>query len=99
MAARLLVRRRASSGLKQLVDNAPESIDAAAVNTIPIGVDADGEPVVVKPGKFGPYVKRGDDTASVPDDIAPDELSVAKAIELLAAPRGDPSWAPTPSPG
>lgn len=76
-------------GLSQLVASAPEGIDAAAVNTIPIGVDDDGVPVVVKPGKFGPYVKRGDDTASVPDDLAPDELTIDKAIELLAAPSGD----------
>ena len=45
--------------------------------------------IVVKPGKYGPYVKRGEDTASVPDDLTPDELTVAKAIELLAAPKSD----------
>jgi DNA topoisomerase-1 len=44
---------------------------------------------VVKPGKYGPYVKRGDDTASVPEDLPPDELTIAKAIELLAAPKSD----------
>jgi DNA topoisomerase-1 len=44
---------------------------------------------VVKPGKYGPYVKRGDDTASVPDDLAPDELTVGKALELLALPKSD----------
>jgi DNA topoisomerase-1 len=38
----------------------------------------------VKPGKYGPYVKRGDDTASVPDDLAPDELTVEVALKLLA---------------
>ncbi|HET8930740.1 MAG TPA: type I DNA topoisomerase [Acidimicrobiales bacterium] len=76
-------------GLSQLVASAPEGIDAAAVNTIPIGVDDDGVPVAVKPGKFGPYVKRGDDTASVPDDLPPDEMTVVKALELLAAPSGD----------
>ena len=76
-------------GLSQLVASAPEGIDAAAVNTIPVGVDADGVPVVVKPGKFGPYVKRGEDTASVPEDLPPDELTLEKALELLAAPSGD----------
>jgi len=77
------------AGLKVLVDRGLDEIDAAEINTIPVGVDADGNMVVVKPGRYGPYVKRGDDTASVPDDIAPDELSVDKAIELLSAPRGD----------
>ena len=34
-------------------------------------------------------MKRGDDTASVPDDLAPDELTIDAAVELLAAPKGD----------
>ncbi len=76
-------------GLKRLVEENLDEIDAAEINTFPIGVDPDGNEVVVKPGKYGPYVKRGDDTASVPDDWAPDELTVAKALELLAAPKGD----------
>ncbi len=76
-------------GLERLVDEGLSKIDAAAINSIPIGADENGEPIVVKPGRYGPYVKRGDDTASVPDDIAPDEMDVAKAIELLSAPKGD----------
>jgi DNA topoisomerase-1 len=76
-------------GLKRLVEENLDEIDAAEINTFPLGPDADGEPIVVKPGKYGPYVKRGDDTASVPDDLAPDELTVDKAIELLAAPKSD----------
>jgi DNA topoisomerase-1 len=76
-------------GLRTLVDDGLEQIDAAEINSIPIGVDEDGTPIVVKPGRYGPYVKRGDDTASVPDDIAPDELDIDRAIALLAAPKGD----------
>lgn len=76
-------------GLKRLVEENLDEIDAAEINTFPLGPDDDGETIVVKPGKYGPYVKRGEDTASVPDDLAPDELTVAKAIELLAAPKSD----------
>ena len=76
-------------GLKRLVEENLDEIDAAAINTVPLGLDADGELIVVKPGKYGPYVKRGEDTASVPDDLTPDELTIAKAIELLAAPKSD----------
>jgi len=76
-------------GLKRLVEENLDEIDAAEINTFPLGPDADGQTIVVKPGKYGPYVKRGDDTASVPDDLTPDELTVEKAIELLAAPKSD----------
>lgn len=76
-------------GLKELVSDNIGLIDAAEINAIVLGLDDNGESVTVRPGKFGPYVKRGEDTASVPDDLPPDELSVAKALELLAAPKGD----------
>ena len=76
-------------GLKRLVEENLDEIDAAEINTFPLGLDEAGELIVVKPGKYGPYVKRGEDTASVPDDLTPDELTVDKAIELLAAPKSD----------
>jgi DNA topoisomerase-1 len=76
-------------GLKRLVEENLDEIDAATINTFPLGTDPDGNEVVVKPGKYGPYVKRGDDTAGVPDDLPPDELTVDKALELLAAPKSD----------
>jgi DNA topoisomerase-1 len=76
-------------GLTDLVKKALEEADPAAINAVPVGVDENGEIVVVRNGKFGPYVKRGDDTASVPQDLPPDELTIDKAMELLAAPKGD----------
>ncbi len=77
-------------GLHRLVTEHAEGIDAAAVNTFPLGPDpTTGELIVVKPGKYGPYVKRGDDTASVPDDLPPDELTIDMAVRLLAAPKSD----------
>src|SRR5918994_825167 len=76
-------------GLTSLIDGAMANADPAVINAIPVGKDDDGTEVVVRNGKYGPYVKRGDDTASVPDDVAPDELTVARALELLAAPKGD----------
>ncbi|MBA3289609.1 MAG: type I DNA topoisomerase [Acidimicrobiia bacterium] len=76
-------------GLKRLVEQNLDEIDAAAINTFPLGVDADGREVVVKPGRYGPYVKRGEDTAGVPDDLTPDELTLEAALALLAAPRSE----------
>jgi len=76
-------------GLKRLVEENLDEIDAAEINTFPIGNDPEGNAIVVKPGKFGPYVKRGDDTASVPDDLTPDELTVETALQLLSMPKSD----------
>jgi DNA topoisomerase-1 len=76
-------------GLKRLVDDNLDQIDAAAINTFPLGLDPNGVEIVVKPGKYGPYVKRGDDTASVPDELTPDELTVEEALRLLSLPKSD----------
>ena len=73
-----------TEGLKHKVDERLGEIDARAINSIPLGVTADGEMVVARVGKYGPYVQRGEDsTASIPDEIAPDELSVDRAVEYI----------------
>ena len=76
-------------GLKEKVSERLGEIDARAVNSIPLGVDANGEMVVGRVGKYGPYVQRGEDTASIPDEIAPDELTVEEALRFIEAPSGD----------
>ncbi len=76
-------------GLKALVNDQLGEIDAREVNTIHLGADENGESVVARVGRYGPYVQRGEDTASIPDDLPPDELSVEKALEFLSAPSGD----------
>ena len=88
-----------SPGLKSMVSERLDDIDAATINSIAIGLDPDNVPVVVRPGRYGPYVKRGDDTAPVPEDLAPDELTVEKALELLAAPKSDRSVGIDPQTG
>jgi DNA topoisomerase-1 len=65
-------------GLKHLVTDLGE-IDARAVNSIAIG---DG--IVLRIGRYGPYIERGDERASVPDDLAPDELTVEAAEKLFS---------------
>ncbi len=72
-------------GLHALVTDHLDEIDARAVNSIPIP----GSDVVVRVGRYGPYLERGAERASIPDDMAPDELSPEKAEELLARPSSD----------
>jgi len=77
-------------GLKALVSgDKMGDIDARAVNSIPLGFDEHGVEVVARVGKFGPYLQRGEDTVSIPEDLPPDELKVARALELLSAPSKD----------
>jgi len=75
-------------GLRQLVTERLDEIDPVAINSFLLGHDPYDTPIYAKPGKFGPYVQRGDDTASIPDNLAPADLTVAKALELLALPKG-----------
>jgi DNA topoisomerase-1 len=73
-------------GLHHLVTDHLDEIDARAVNSISIP----GTEAVVRVGRYGPYLERGEDRTSLPPDIAPDELTAAKAEELLAQPDGRP---------
>jgi DNA topoisomerase-1 len=69
-------------GLHQLVTEHLDEIDARAVNSIEIP----GSDIVVRVGRYGPYLERGDQRAPIPVDLAPDELTSALAEELLAKP-------------
>jgi DNA topoisomerase-1 len=73
-------------GLKQLVSELGE-IDAKELATFPVGDDDSG--VVLRVGRYGPYVETSDgQRANVPEDLPPDELTLDKARELLATPAG-----------
>jgi DNA topoisomerase-1 len=65
-------------GLHALVSDL-EEIDARSINTIEIG---DG--IEIRVGRYGPYLEREGRRATIPDGIAPDELTVERAEELLA---------------
>ena len=70
-------------GLKQQLDHKIEEIDARDVSSIPLGTPEGGEPIVVRVGRYGPFVQQGERRASLPPDLAPDELTIARALELL----------------
>jgi len=71
-------------GLHSLVTDHLEGIDAREVNSIAIP----RSDIVVRVGRYGPYLERGEQRASLPDDVAPDELTAERAEELLAQPTG-----------
>ncbi|MDA8343513.1 MAG: type I DNA topoisomerase, partial [Actinomycetota bacterium] len=76
-------------GLKREVATYLGEIDAREINSIPIGEDASGAAIVARVGRYGPYLQRGEDRVSIPEDLAPDELTVERATELLDAPSSD----------
>jgi DNA topoisomerase I len=86
-------------GLKEDVALHLGEIDARQINSIPIGKTPDGTEIVVRVGRYGPYLQRGEDRASVPEDLAPDELTLEKAEEMLEAPSGDRSLGEDPATG
>ncbi|GGV86836.1 type I DNA topoisomerase [Streptomyces massasporeus] len=86
-------------GLKELVTDLG-AIDAREVSSFPVAND-----IVLRVGRYGPYIERGEkDTeqhqrADIPDDLAPDELTVDLAEELLAKPSGDYELGTDPATG
>ena len=69
-------------GLHHLVTEHLDEIDARAVNSIAIP----GSEAVVRVGRYGPYLEHGEQRASLPADLAPDELDPERVAELLARP-------------
>jgi DNA topoisomerase I len=72
-----------TGGLHELVSDLG-AIDAREINSLEIG---DG--IVLRVGRYGPYLERDGQRASVPEELAPDELTLERAEELLSQPSGD----------
>jgi len=86
-------------GLKEAVSAHLGQIDAREVNSISLGVDRDGREILVRVGRYGPYLQRGEERAPLSETTAPDELTIAVAEELLSAPSGDRSLGVDPASG
>ena len=76
-------------GLKAMVSDRLGLIDAREVNSVAIGTDGSGAGIVARVGRFGPYVERGPQRATIPGEIPPDELTVEAALELIDKPDDD----------
>ncbi len=78
-------------GLRELVaEDHVATIDKAEVNAVRIGHDGDGRELLVRVWPNGANLERGDEKAPVPADLAPDELTPARADEILARGAGGP---------
>ncbi|WP_238015403.1 type I DNA topoisomerase [Dactylosporangium sp. AC04546] len=84
-------------GLKRMVTERLGEIDARGINSIPLFRDEANRDVVVRVGRYGPYLQRtipdapeGEegDRAPVPEGIAPDELTPEKVAELFVGGTG-----------
>ncbi len=71
-------------GLKEMVSDLSE-IDARDVSSFPLA----GTDIVVRVGRYGPYLERDGQRVNVPEGTAPDELTPEFAAELLDRPSGD----------
>ena len=74
------------------------AIDAQAINTMKMGED-----IEIRVGRFGAYLQQGQGEerkfANIPEEMAPDELTLPKAIELLAKPSGERKLGTDPETG
>ncbi len=77
-------------GLKKLVGVNLEEIDAREVNSIRLFTDDAGRDLVVRVGRYGPYLEKTVDgesqRANLPDDLPPDELTAEIVEKLFATP-------------
>ena len=73
-------------GLRGQVESKIKEVDARDVSRFRIGTPLDGEQqeaIYVRVGKYGPFLEQGERRAAVPEGLAPDELTLEKAVELL----------------
>ncbi|MGW0806041.1 type I DNA topoisomerase [Nonomuraea sp. NPDC002799] len=71
-------------GLKEMVTDLGD-IDAKEISSFPIR----GTDIVIRVGRYGPYLDRDGIRVNVPEDMTPDELTAEKAEELFSRPTGD----------
>ncbi len=74
-----------AEGLKRMVADHLDDIDAREVNSIVIGQDESGSDIVVRVGRYGPYIDKDGERASLPEDMCPDEVTPETVDSLLRA--------------
>lgn len=73
------------TGLKPLLEAGTAEIDPREVCSLHIGIDEEQREIILRVGRYGPFLQRGETTATVPDQTCPDEINVESATRLLEA--------------
>ena len=81
-------------GLKEMVSDLGD-IDARDVSSFPLA----GTDIVIRVGRYGPYLERDGQRVNIPEGTAPDELTAERAGELLEQPSGDKVLGTDPATG
>lgn len=96
-------------GLKHLIEDNLENIDAREANSLKLFDDAESRPVLVRVGRYGPYIERvvgtGSDgepeyqRANLPESATPDEITLEMAEKLFATPQSGRELGENPANG
>ena len=73
-----------TAGLKKQLANKVEEVDARDISRILIAKIEGEEDLVVRVGRYGPFLQQGERRASLPEDMAPDELTIERSRELIS---------------
>jgi DNA topoisomerase I len=71
-------------GLKKRLEKKTDEIDARDVNSILLSEPKGEPPIHVRVGRYGPFLEQGDRRASIPDELAPEDLTLEKCRELFS---------------
>jgi Uncharacterized C-terminal domain of topoisomerase IA len=77
-----------------------KKIDIPKACIIPLNGD-EKEPIIARVGNYGPYIQKGDLRRNIPDILAPGDITIEKAMEILnhAPEKEDKELGPDPETG
>jgi DNA topoisomerase-1 len=70
-------------GLKQHLEKKAGEIDARDINRVLLSHPEGEEPIYVRVGRYGPFIEQGEQRASLPEGLAPEEITLEKCRELF----------------
>ncbi|HZZ28976.1 MAG TPA: type I DNA topoisomerase [Pirellulales bacterium] len=71
-------------GLKKHLDKKIDEIDARDVSRVLLSEPKGEPPLYVRVGRYGPFIEQGEQRASLPEGLAPEELTLEKCRELFS---------------